>query len=316
MPDFRLKDIPISYTKTDKLITALYMITDIMDPNEPMRLRLRTLGTDLLSDIYSSASSGTLSRTLSGSSYISIGSQTRIINKISEIGTLLNINLTLGMISDMNFGILIKEFNTLKNAVLEWKNDANDIYGFSAYGSSNKEHGLYANLTELFSENESENETETNGKIKLGVQKGSTLMNALKHFEMSDREYLLRTKTTGRDRGTERELLHRGVRQENVHHAKSINNRTFIKDKHDEDKQNRREEIISVIKDTMKDGAFNRGLTITDIKHKAREYSNKTQILSLSEKTLQRELFSMVKDGVLQKTGEKRWSFYFLPKHN
>ena len=30
------------------------------------------------------------------------------------------------------------------------------------------------------------------------------------------------------------------------------------------------------------------------------------------EKTLQRELASMVKDGVLYKTGEKRWSRYFI----
>jgi len=30
------------------------------------------------------------------------------------------------------------------------------------------------------------------------------------------------------------------------------------------------------------------------------------------EKTLQRELVSMVGDGVLKKSGEKRWSRYFL----
>jgi hypothetical protein len=35
-------------------------------------------------------------------------------------------------------------------------------------------------------------------------------------------------------------------------------------------------------------------------------------LISCSEKTLQRELVSMVKNGVLDKMGEKRWSRYFL----
>ena len=43
----------MSYTKTDKLITALYMVTDIIDRDEPLRNKLRTLGVEILSDIVS-----------------------------------------------------------------------------------------------------------------------------------------------------------------------------------------------------------------------------------------------------------------------
>ena len=32
----------------------------------------------------------------------------------------------------------------------------------------------------------------------------------------------------------------------------------------------------------------------------------------VSEKTVQRELFALVKEGVLKKEGEKRWSVYKL----
>ena len=39
-----------SYTKTNKLITALYMVTDTIDKEEPIRLKLRTLGIEILSD--------------------------------------------------------------------------------------------------------------------------------------------------------------------------------------------------------------------------------------------------------------------------
>ncbi len=39
-----------------------------------------------------------------------------------------------------------------------------------------------------------------------------------------------------------------------------------------------------------------------------------TEITNCSEKTLQRELLSLVEDGVLKKEGERRWSVYFLAK--
>ena len=42
-----------SYTKTQKLITALYMVTDIIDKDEPLRNKLRTLGVQILSDTIS-----------------------------------------------------------------------------------------------------------------------------------------------------------------------------------------------------------------------------------------------------------------------
>ncbi len=53
--------------------------------------------------------------------------------------------------------------------------------------------------------------------------------------------------------------------------------------------------------------------TIKDIKDKIKTTPEQASFLvSCSEKTLQRELVSMVKDGVLNKTGKKRWSRYFV----
>ena len=72
-------------------------------------------------------------------------------------------------------------------------------------------------------------------------------------------------------------------------------------------KNKRREEIILAIKDKIKDKVNFDGATISDIK------SIGHGVLTLcGEKTLQRELVSMVSDGVLKKTGEKRWSKYSL----
>src|SRR3989338_10874956 len=39
-----------SYSKVHKLITALYIVTDIIDKEEPIRNKLRILGIEILSD--------------------------------------------------------------------------------------------------------------------------------------------------------------------------------------------------------------------------------------------------------------------------
>jgi hypothetical protein len=66
-------------------------------------------------------------------------------------------------------------------------------------------------------------------------------------------------------------------------------------------KKQRRESIVKIIKDKPD------GISIKDIVLALRNLSDQT-----GEKTLQRELVSMVKDNVLKKTGEKRWSQYFI----
>jgi predicted HTH transcriptional regulator len=63
-----------------------------------------------------------------------------------------------------------------------------------------------------------------------------------------------------------------------------------------ESKNDRRENILKLIKEKKE-------VTIKDISG---------SISDCSEKTIQRELISLLKDKVIQKTGEKRWSRYFM----
>jgi hypothetical protein len=65
-------------------------------------------------------------------------------------------------------------------------------------------------------------------------------------------------------------------------------------------KGQRSDQIIDII---MKRGDGKGSVTIKDITDKIRD---------CSEKTIQRELISMVANGVLKKTGERRWSTYSL----
>ena len=230
--------------KINKLITALYMVTDIMDKEEPLRGKLRSLGVNVISDTHS------------------ITSHTD--KKIAEILSFLEIASVVGMISEMNFSILKKEFTELRQSIEE----------------SSRSSLLFGGQTSLSDFLKSSPERPTSSgrtgigqfkQARIGVQKGSTLMQAL-----SDRIPSL----------------------SDTHNPGNYN---VLKDQ-------RRQEIIKIIKNKVEANGSNfYGLTITDIKNLA------TGALTASgEKTLQRELVSMVQDGVLKKIGDKRWSKYFL----
>lgn len=247
----------LSYTKTNKLITALYMVTDIMDNDEPIRNRLRTLGLEILSD------TSTMSKTP-----LDI-----VVGKIDQIMSFLDITSTINIISEMNYSILKKEFLELNQSLKEFTDKVKTI---------NKQ----INLSEFFREfpsarqglaegNKGEYSIGHQHSTRVGVQKGSTLMKAL-----SDKI------------GTE--ARPQGLRS------------SYARD-FDILKKQRRNDIINIIK------SINGNATIKDIKDRVRASQGENDSLaSCGEKTLQRELVSMVKDSVLNKTGKKRWSRYFL----
>jgi len=90
--------------KTEKLITALYMVTDCMDSEDALKNKLRFLGVDLLSDMYK----------LSVATFMERHNRLQIsISKISEILSFVDISSTIGFISEMNANILKREFNFL-----------------------------------------------------------------------------------------------------------------------------------------------------------------------------------------------------------
>ena len=264
-----LKDthLSISYTKTQKLITALYMVTDIIDKDEPLRNKLRTLGTGIISDMNSVPSNS--------------------CSKISEIMSFLDIASAMNIISEMNTNILRKEFVELDQSILSAQ---------AGKASTDRAEVInkHINLSEFFNSPLEEyplggggqmhpprlrhpSRGESKGHTRIGVQKGSTLLKAIK--DMSN------NMPAPYEAG--------GFRSGSDIDSMSYNFEIIKKQRRDE------------IKDSIK--ANNGNATIKDIKDKAQG-----SLLNCGEKTLQRELISMVKDGVLNKTGEKRWSRYFL----
>ena len=255
---------PISYNKINKLITALYMVTDIMDKEEPIRNKLRTLGVEILSDTISM-------------------SRSNLDKKIHEVLSLLDIAGMVNLISEMNLNILQKEFFELKKSIEESIEVPKSRYSEMDLSR------LFSNEFSLPSASISDDKstTDQNGRTRIGVQKGSTLMKAL-----SDRAGSMSNR---RPIGQGKSMSDNGIGQKKNERT-GQSNQDF-----DLLKKDRRIQIIAIIKMTTG------GATITDIRTTATG-----TLATCGEKTLQRELIGMVKDGVLKKTGEKRWSRYFL----
>lgn len=93
-----------AHKKTEKLVTALYMVTDCMEHDDALKSKLRLLGVELLSSIHRLALLSPVEKhaTISGS-----------LAHISEILSFVEIAHTIGFVSEMNAGIIKKEFKLL-----------------------------------------------------------------------------------------------------------------------------------------------------------------------------------------------------------
>ena len=90
--------------KTEKLVTALYMVSDCMDTDDALKVKLRLLGVELLSDIYKLSILSPMDK----HNYIGIS-----LTHIYELLSFIEIAYTIGFISEMNTTILKKEFSAL-----------------------------------------------------------------------------------------------------------------------------------------------------------------------------------------------------------
>ncbi len=240
------------------------MVTDIMDNTEPIRLKLRSLGTDVLSDTNLEVG-------------LPSGSPT---SKFHAIIALLDIAGTMGMISDMNRTILACEFEKLIQPKHEFS-----LEGFLDFNSPLEEYpkGEVEDFPPLLNKERGRGEvlhraTPEEGNMRIGVQRGGTLMKAISD-KIKDKTGEARPSMLGlASRTSDFDVL----------------------------KKDRRNEILKIIKDSPAvEGK--KSATISDIRLAA-----EGTLANCGEKTLQRELASMVQNGLLKKVGEKRWSKYFI----
>src|SRR5665213_1654887 len=84
------------FKKTERIVTAIYLLTGLMSDKEPMKEKLRELATDMLGNVFA------MSERVWGEESF----QKNLSNLISEISVLFDIAERTKMISNMNYVII------------------------------------------------------------------------------------------------------------------------------------------------------------------------------------------------------------------
>lgn len=260
-----LSNIPLSASfdiavkKTEKLVTALYLVSDCMDTDDALKAKIRLLGVELLSDIHELSALSPLEK----HAYISI-----LLSSIHELISFIDISHNIGFISEMNTSILKKEFSLLA-ADLIARQEKDKHFTFTL---DNK---MFDLSDELQQNNLYGNENDLNYSGQKAGQRGE-------HFENTKRTPFGSVSHTNN-----KALL------QNSQIKKSTSTVTTVSERKD-----RTEKILELIKNKKDISIKDISLAFTDC----------------SEKTIQRELNSLIAKGHLKKSGTKRWSRYSIEK--
>jgi hypothetical protein len=268
--------------KSERLVTALYLVTDLMDETEPIKRSLRLNAVTLLSSMNSLAQREVKDK---------VTEFKKSLRSLTEIISLLHVSITTGLVSDMNGNMLMDGFRSLQ-LVLEKKQPilTKDMLTVEHESSLSNEGALssaitsssYDALTPLTMVRERENNNRD--------QRGDSVRKEVHHGEQQNRHVALGVKG-------------QVIQKDKTEQKATLTNQTPSRDKDTTPttsfqmkKQNRREQIL---------GLFIQGVDVS-IKDIAQ------RIKGCSEKTIQRELNGLLYDGLIERIGEKRWSRYIL----
>jgi hypothetical protein len=275
--------------KSEKLSTALYLVTDLMTENEPIKHSLRKNAVALLSSMNSLAQLDVKDR---------IFELKMSLKSVTEIISLLHVAVTTGTVSEMNGKLLIDGFRSLQ-LVLEKKQpiftkemltvdheeELSEGEGFSSAVTTSSYDvltplslaRLHSTTEELRRSQESIRQAQILSKLGVKDYKGQSVEAASE----KDNKNI-------KDNSSTHDVLFR-------HISKPQNSAQFASS-FQMKKQSRRDQILAL---------FVKGVDIS-IKDIA------TKIKGCSEKTIQRELNALLFDNSIERIGEKRWSRYVL----
>ncbi len=276
--------------KSEKLVTALYLVTDLIEDTEPIKHSLRRNAVTLLSSMNSLSQIEVKDRIL----HIKFS-----LRSVTEILSLLHVALTAGLVSQMNGELLSDGFRALQ-LVLEKRQPV-----FS------KE------MLQVEDEHELENEsahgvaitgTSYDALTPLSIARLHESKEELRRNQESLRQSHLLTKLENPYKGQNKDVLIKDkkevkkdieVKPLSTHHLlmeHATRPVSTITTSFQMKKLSRREQILAL---------FVKGVDVS-IKDIA------ARIKGCSEKTIQRELNALLYDNVIERIGEKRWSRYVL----
>ncbi len=314
IPDTKLSSVQDNHfvfcaSKTKKLTTALYMVSDVLSDNEPLKWKIREAGLVLLKEVSVLCADGSLG------AHATL--QKKVSFNVAEIVSLLEVAVVARLISEMNFSLLQKEYSSFIRVLdksetpsesaqqeslfpsqffLEGKTTLSDKLFFDAHTAhmthvdlSSDEHFL-----NRIPEESDKKEGEENIQNASFFQEGrdTTLEQDESKVESPYKRQIV-SKSPSPIKGMSDYVLPKinQGRTSKGHISTSALSSNDVK-------QKRHEAIVKLLKE-----AKGEGVSIKDIAQ---------SISGCSEKTVQRDLIALMKLDVLYKKGERRWSRYFL----
>ncbi|MBI5400662.1 MAG: DeoR family transcriptional regulator [Candidatus Yonathbacteria bacterium] len=265
--------------KCERLATAIYLVTNFLSDTEPMKYRLRALSLELVRDA---------SFTKNGVHGVEANVLERLHANIFETLSLFELAFIAGLVSEMNFTVLKREYVSLRDTIdikkASRESHTDIILGDNFFSS---QENVFASEAGSAGSRLGRKQSRVTTPFSKGHSIGQT------NTTMSDR-----TPTKGQIDihafSSSADLKNPSPKSDlsvpaSMHRAPSSLPNSIQKD-------TRRIRILKLIKD-------NREVAIKDIV---------AHFPDISEKTIQRELVSMSDSGVLKKFGERRWSRYAL----
>jgi hypothetical protein len=288
--------------KSERLVTALYLVTDLMEDEEPIKHGLRKNSVTLLSSMNNLSQHDVKDR---------LSEFRNSLKTVSEIISLLHVTVTTGIISEMNGEILMEGFRTLQ-LVLEKKQPI-----------------LTKEMLII------DNEDGLRGDSTFASAITSTSYDVLTPLTLSRMHERDTASAKATDARKDYRALTDELRRERLLSQVSSKDNKGHKIEESGDKKDSK--VDSVIKDTlsthsvlMEHAARVPGSSLAS-SFQMRKNSRREQILALfvkgvdvsikdiatrirgcSEKTIQRELNALLYDNFIERIGEKRWSRYIL----
>jgi hypothetical protein len=267
------------YKKVERIVSALYLLGDLLSDNEPIKWKLREVGIAIISRIMSFTTNPMLKSEIVSS----------ITSDLLKILSFIEVAFFANLISEMNFTILKKELEALLETLNFQSVSKQEIKDKSV--TFGKE--FFAIPDDLFiqnnkfgrTDNAAFSEPENNSQRRQPVYSWSNI-----------------------------EELDGVISKEGVKGQDNIKDKKFFTDSHELGRTQKHKGQIS-----ENTSGNERQKTIIKLLNGKNNLTIKDflpVIKGCSEKTIQRELLRLVKIGVLKKEGERRWSRYSLAVKN
>jgi hypothetical protein len=286
--------------KSEKLVTALYLVTDLMTDNEPIKHGLRKNAVALLSSMNALSQLDVKDRVIEFK---------MSLKSVTEIISLLHVSVTTGIVSEMNGKLLMDGFRSLQlvlekrqpiftKEMLSVDNEEalEDGDGFSSAVTSSSYDVLtplaLARLHDSKEELRRTQESLRQAQLLLKMEGKATQPTEISKGQVTDiKDKNVTPRNVPISIPKDANSTH-AVLMEHAHAVPSPSITSSFQMK----KSSRREQILAL---------FVKGVDVS-IKDIA------SRIRGCSEKTIQRELNALLYDNVIERIGEKRWSRYIL----